>query len=212
MKKFSLMAALALASLGSALGVAVATKTPIQNAPLVGCIGQPLDNGVWRFTVTGQQAGVGNRDDFWFVVIEATNLTQQVQDSVNIIDESQIMVTDSLGQTVKDGAIVAIGGDAARLRLAPGETGLFTLMSRTAADIQRHAKVSLAFQGTKAFLVAVEGRASLIHDKAEMKKHWTPDLDHWFKDGIDSEGLVMIQVDATRLHYWDGEDDGEIKL
>ncbi|TSA85837.1 pyridoxamine 5'-phosphate oxidase [Deinococcus detaillensis] len=84
--------------------------------------------------------------------------------------------------------------------------------SRTVADIRKNAKVSLAFQGTKAFLVAVEGEALLIQDKTEMKKHWTPDLDHWFKDGIDSEGLVMIQVDATRIHYWDGEDDGEVKL
>ncbi|AZI42272.1 pyridoxamine 5'-phosphate oxidase [Deinococcus psychrotolerans] len=84
--------------------------------------------------------------------------------------------------------------------------------SRTVADIRKNAKVSLAFQGTKAFLVAVEGKALLIQDKIEMKKHWTPDLDRWFKDGIDSEGLVMIQVDATRIHYWDGEDDGEVKL
>lgn len=124
------MAALTLASLGSSLGVVVAAKLPVQNAPLIGCVGQPLENGVWRFTVTGQQAGVGNREGFWFVNLEATNLTQQVQDSVNIIDESRIVVTDGAGQVVRDGALVAIDGDAARLRLAPGETDTFTLMSR----------------------------------------------------------------------------------
>ncbi|WP_161883262.1 hypothetical protein [Deinococcus alpinitundrae] len=133
MKKFSLMAALPLAWLGSALGVAVAAALPVQNAPLVGCVGQPLENGVWRFIVTGQQAGVGGREGFWLVNLEATNLTPQVQDSVNIIDESRIAVTDSAGQVVRDGALVAIGGDAARLRLSPGETGTFTLMSRVGA-------------------------------------------------------------------------------
>ncbi|GAA4021763.1 pyridoxamine 5'-phosphate oxidase family protein [Deinococcus rubellus] len=83
--------------------------------------------------------------------------------------------------------------------------------SRTVSDIQGHSKVALAFQGEKSFQVAVEGEASLIRDTAAMKDHWTPDLDRWFKDGLDTEGLVMIQVDATRIHYWDGEDNGEVK-
>ena len=133
MKKFSLLAALTLAPLGSSLGVGVVAQPPVQNAPLVGCLGQPLENGVWRFVFTGQQAGSGTREGFWFVKVEATNLTPQVQDSVNIIDESRIVVTDSAGQVVKDGALVAIDGNAARLRLAPGETGTFTLMSRVGA-------------------------------------------------------------------------------
>lgn len=84
--------------------------------------------------------------------------------------------------------------------------------SRTVADIQKDAKVALAFQGEKSFHVAVEGQAKLVRDKAEMKDHWTPDLDRWFKDGLDTPGIVMIQVDAARVHYWDGEDDGEVKL
>ncbi len=84
--------------------------------------------------------------------------------------------------------------------------------SRTVSDIEGNASVGLAFQGEKAFQVAVEGQASLIRDRAAMKDHWTPDLDRWFKDGLDTEGLVMIQVDATRVHYWDGEDNGEVKL
>ena len=84
--------------------------------------------------------------------------------------------------------------------------------SRTVSDIQGNDKVALSFQGGKSFHVAVEGRAKLIRDKAKMKDHWTPDLDQWFKDGLDTPGLVLIQVDATRVHYWDGEDEGEVKL
>ncbi|GGR07923.1 pyridoxamine 5'-phosphate oxidase family protein [Deinococcus ruber] len=84
--------------------------------------------------------------------------------------------------------------------------------SRTVKDIEKDNKVSLAFQGEKAFLVAVEGKAKLVRDRKAMEKHWTPDLDRWFKDGLDTPGVVMIQVDATRIHYWDGEDDGEVKL
>ena len=84
--------------------------------------------------------------------------------------------------------------------------------SRTVKDIEQDARVALAFQGEKAFLVAVEGKATLVRDRAAMQEHWTKDLDRWFKDGLDTPGVVMIQVDATRIHYWDGEDDGEIKL
>ena len=80
------------------------------------------------------------------------------------------------------------------------------------ADIERDPQVSLAFQGAKAFLVAVEGKARLSRDKREFEAHWTPDLDQWFDDGVDTEGVVMIEVRADRVHYWDGEDDGEVKL
>ena len=84
--------------------------------------------------------------------------------------------------------------------------------SRMVADIERDSQVSLAFQGAKAFLVAVEGRAELVRDRATFAEHWTPDLDRWFENGIDTEGLVMIRVKASRIHYWDGEDDGDITV
>ena len=60
--------------------------------------------------------------------------------------------------------------------------------SRMVDDIKRNSKVGLSFQGEKAFLVAVEGEADLIKDKAAFKEHWTKDLDDWFKDGVDTEG------------------------
>lgn len=80
------------------------------------------------------------------------------------------------------------------------------------SDIARNPKVALAFQGAKAFLVAVEGEAELVRDKAAFEAHWTAGLDEWFEDGIDTKGVVMIKVHAARIHYWDGEEDGEVKL
>ncbi|MDB5964385.1 MAG: pyridoxamine 5-phosphate oxidase [Polaromonas sp.] len=94
-----------------------------------------------------------------------------------------------------------------------GDSWYFTWeQSRMVADIRRDPKVALAFQAEKAFLVAVEGKAELVSDKAAFKEHWTPGLDRWFKDGVDTPGLVMIRVHASRIHYWDGEDDGEIPV
>jgi general stress protein 26 len=93
-----------------------------------------------------------------------------------------------------------------------GNSYYFTLESaRVVSDIQRSSKVSLAFQGEKGFFVAVEGEAELVLDKDEFAPHWVPDLDQWFEDGIDTDGLMMIRVRAMRIHYWDGEENGEVQ-
>ena len=88
--------------------------------------------------------------------------------------------------------------------------------TRSVADIERDAKVSLSFHGKDGLLgkpgifIAVEGHATLLRDKATFEEHWNPDLERWFEQGADTPGLVLIKVSATRIHYWDGEDEGEI--
>ena len=100
-----------------------------------------------------------------------------------------------------------------------GDSYYFTLEhTRTVRDIQRDPKVGLAFQGSRGLLgkpplhIAVEGDAELIRDRAQFEAHWTKDLEIWFRDGIDTPDLVLIKVHATRIHYWNGEDEGEIAL
>lgn len=90
--------------------------------------------------------------------------------------------------------------------------------ARTIADIGRDAKVALAFQGGAHLLgkpplfISIEGHASLIRDKARFEDHWHKELDRWFPDGVDTGGLILIQVHASRAHYWDGEVNNEIAL
>ena len=100
-----------------------------------------------------------------------------------------------------------------------GDSYFFCLDStHTVGEIERNADVSLTFSGAKGLLgkpplfIAVEGKARLIRDKSAFAEHWTKSLDHWFKEGVDTPGLVLIQVHAARIHYWDGEEGGEIKL
>ena len=100
-----------------------------------------------------------------------------------------------------------------------GDSFYFTTEdTQMVADIGRDPQVGLTFQGKagmlgmRPFFVAVEGRAQLIRDRAAFDAHWTKDLDRWFPEGVDTPGLVLIRVSAQRLHYWDGEDEGEVAL
>ena len=90
--------------------------------------------------------------------------------------------------------------------------------ARSIADIEADPKVALSFQGNKGLLgkppifIAVEGHAQLSRDKASFAEHWVSDLDYWFKDGIDTPGIVLIKVKAQRIHYWNGSDASELVL
>ncbi|MBB3937800.1 pyridoxamine 5'-phosphate oxidase family protein [Aureimonas phyllosphaerae] len=100
-----------------------------------------------------------------------------------------------------------------------GDSYFFTYEeARTVSDIERDPRVGLGFQGKKGLLgrppmfISVEGRAELIRDKAAFEAHWTKDLEYWFKDGVDTPNLVLIKVHATRIHFWNGQDEGEVPV
>ena len=86
------------------------------------------------------------------------------------------------------------------------------------ADIMGDPIVGLTLTGDKGLLgkpgifIAIEARAELIRDKAQFVAHWTKDLDRWFPQGADSPNLVLIKAHASRIAYWDGEDEGELTL
>ena len=124
-----------------------------------------------------------------------------------------------LSTRTQDGAIAGRPMSNNREVEFDGDAYFFTCdETRTVSDIERDPRVGLGFQGKsgalglRPFFLTVEGRAELIRDKARFKEHWTSGLDRWFEQGIDTPGLVLIKVSAERLHYWNGMDEGELKL
>lgn len=100
-----------------------------------------------------------------------------------------------------------------------GDSWFFTCdETGTVADIQNSPEVGLSYQaksgmlGLRPFFLTIQGQAELIRDKSRFAEHWTKDLDRWFERGIDTPGLTLIKVAAERLHYWDGYDEGELRL
>lgn len=90
--------------------------------------------------------------------------------------------------------------------------------SLMAKDIGKDPKVGLSLQGGQStdgapgIFIFIEGTCEIVREKDAFADHWTPDLDRWFEDGIDTDGLVMLHVRATRAAYWDGEDEGDFDI
>ncbi|WP_284506690.1 pyridoxamine 5'-phosphate oxidase family protein [Caballeronia sp. GAWG1-5s-s] len=100
-----------------------------------------------------------------------------------------------------------------------GDSYYFTLeKTHMVQEIEADPVVALTFTGSSKpdgappFFVAAEGRAELIREKPAMKSHWNEDIEKWFAEGFQTPGIVLIKVSAERIHYWAGEDEGELTL
>ena len=100
-----------------------------------------------------------------------------------------------------------------------GDSYFFTWESSgMVSDIEADPRVAMTFQRAPGVLngaplhLHIQGRASIVRDHAAFEAHWSPDLERWFEDGIDTPGMVMLAVRASRIAYWDGEDEGDFEV
>ena len=103
-----------------------------------------------------------------------------------------------------------------------GTSWFFTVDdSQMVQDIASDSSVGVTYQGkaglkgllgAPGMFIHVNGDARLIRDKAAFAAHWNSDLDSWFEQGVDTPGLVLIEVTANRIHYWEGHDEGEVHV
>ena len=90
--------------------------------------------------------------------------------------------------------------------------------THTIDDIKRDPNVGLALQGKAGLLgkpplfISIEATAELIGDKTTFEQHWQKELDRWFPQGVDTPGIVLIKAHAERITYWDGEEQGDVKV
>jgi general stress protein 26 len=55
------------------------------------------------------------------------------------------------------------------------------------------------------------GHASIIRQKSIMQEKWIDELSRWFPEGVETPGLCMVKVTATRVQFWHKEEEGEYK-
>jgi len=94
-----------------------------------------------------------------------------------------------------------------------GNSYFFSLRdSHLVKDLKKNKHVNLVFNGRNKLLISVSGKAKLIKDRQLMKEHWAKNLKEWFKDGLDTPGIVMIKVEAQKIKYWKKNKEEEIQV
>lgn len=136
---------------------------------------------------------------------------EQISDAMRKIDFAMLSTRTQGGAIA--GRPMSNNGDVA----FEGDSYFFCYENaRSVSDIEAERNVGLSFVGAPSLLgkpgifISMEGEADLIRDKAAFAQHWASSLDRWFPQGVETPGIVLIHVRAQRLHYWDGENQGEI--
>jgi general stress protein 26 len=65
-------------------------------------------------------------------------------------------------------------------------------------------KVNLSFSDPKKQnFVSISGTGSCSTDRAEMERRWSPSLNAWFPNGLDTPGISLLRVKVDKAEYWD---------
>lgn len=81
--------------------------------------------------------------------------------------------------------------------------------SNKVRHIETNPKVSLLFQRGDKFWLECYGRASIVRRRSMLEELWADSLAQWFPDGLDTPGICLIKVVASRVHFWDRGDEGQ---
>jgi general stress protein 26 len=85
--------------------------------------------------------------------------------------------------------------------------------SRKVSEIEADPFVQLSYSDPKRFVfISMSGEASIVEDVAKKRELWMEDLDRWFEEGPDDEGIVLIKVTPSVVAYWSGEESDEVTL
>lgn len=86
-----------------------------------------------------------------------------------------------------------------------GDIWFFTAEDSEKVDeAKAHRDVGLSYCDAKGMrYVSVAGRASVIHDAAKMTELYSPSLDIWFEDGLDTPGIALLRVTPVEAEFWE---------
>ena len=79
--------------------------------------------------------------------------------------------------------------------------------SAKVAQVRSHPQVNVSFADNKGTAwTSVSGVAEVVHDRARMEELWSPPLEVWFPDGLDTEGIALLKVHAETAEWWEASD------
>lgn len=84
--------------------------------------------------------------------------------------------------------------------------------TRKVRQLEADKTVMLDFSGKKDW-VSLRGTGKLHRDDPSLfEEHWTPDIEKWFPKGVETPGLVLIQVSAEEAELFGASGEGTLKL
>ncbi|MEO7121441.1 MAG: pyridoxamine 5'-phosphate oxidase family protein [Ginsengibacter sp.] len=93
-----------------------------------------------------------------------------------------------------------------------GDSWFFTYEeSNKVKHLKTDHKVSLIFQTKEMVFIECYGTGSIIKQKSILEDKWIDELSRWFPKGLDTPGICLIKVTASRIQFWDKEEEGEYK-
>lgn len=60
--------------------------------------------------------------------------------------------------------------------------------------------------------VSVQGRASLVNDRAKVAELWVEPLRVWFPKGKDDPDILLVKIDVDSAEYWDSPSSTMVHL
>jgi general stress protein 26 len=134
------------------------------------------------------------------VEIGGIDAIRRVKELVEDIDFTMLTTIDATGRLVSRPMSTRQMDDA-------GDIWFFTLdASKKIAEAEADPghDVGLSYLDSKGHrYVSVAGRATVVHDAAKMKELYSPDLDIWFEDGLDTPGIALLKVTPIECEFWE---------
>jgi general stress protein 26 len=80
-------------------------------------------------------------------------------------------------------------------------------------EIREDSHVLVSYEQPKdGMYLALQGRAGIVKDRAEIKAHWYKGADGWFENGSDDPAAALIKVKVTGGEYWQQNSTGVVRL
>lgn len=122
----------------------------------------------------------------------------RVKELVEDIDFTMLTTHDEAGNLVSRPMSTREMDDA-------GDIWFFTSDDTKKVDeVEADHAVGLAYLDAKGMrFVSVAGAARVVHDRARMEQLYTPSLDIWFEDGLETPGIALLRVTPREVEFWE---------
>ncbi len=76
--------------------------------------------------------------------------------------------------------------------------------SKKAEEAEEGHDVGLSYCDAKGMrYVSVAGRGTVLHDEGKMRELYTPSLDIWFENGLETPGIALLRVTPVETEFWE---------